>query len=147
VAAVVGYGWGLPDECAGRRQAAIPPAVDAALLIYSYASGIFASRRIERASCRDVGMRFVAANTHPDHDTIATFRWPTGMHSMRRSWRCCYWRASGLLRLGTVSIGGTKIDANASKILSLGALRPRTGAAQHVGNCFDHPEGLPSVRE
>ena len=45
-----------------------------ALLIYSYANGIFSSRRIERATDRDIGVRFVAANVHPDHDTIAVFR-------------------------------------------------------------------------
>ena len=45
-----------------------------ALVIYCYANGIFSSRRIERATHRDIGVRFVAANTHPDHDTIATFR-------------------------------------------------------------------------
>ena len=44
------------------------------LLIYCYANGIFSSRRIERATRRDIGVRFVAANSHPDHDTIATFR-------------------------------------------------------------------------
>jgi hypothetical protein len=43
-------------------------------LVYCYANGIFSSRRIERATWRDVGVRYIAANTHPDHDTIATFR-------------------------------------------------------------------------
>ena len=38
------------------------------------ANGVFSSRRIERATWRDIGARFIAANTHPDHDTIATFR-------------------------------------------------------------------------
>jgi transposase len=45
-----------------------------ALLIYSYANGIFSSRRIERATYRDIGVRFVATNLYPDHDTIAVFR-------------------------------------------------------------------------
>ena len=45
-----------------------------ALLVYSYANGVFSSPRIERATYRDVGTRFIAANTHPDHDTIANFR-------------------------------------------------------------------------
>ena len=44
------------------------------LLVYCYANGIFSSRRIERATHRDIGVRLVAANQHPDHDTIATFR-------------------------------------------------------------------------
>jgi hypothetical protein len=91
-----------------------------ALLIYSYANGIFASRRIERATYRDIAMRFVAANLHPDHDTIATFR-----HINKAAFEAAFLqvlllaRATGLLRLGTVSIDGTKIDANASKIRSV----------------------------
>lgn len=50
------------------------PRMMLALLVYCCANGIFSSRRIERASYRDVGVRFVAANSHPDHDTIAVFR-------------------------------------------------------------------------
>nr|WP_173572225.1 transposase [Acetobacter oeni] len=50
------------------------PRLILALLIFSYANGLFSSRRIERATYRDIGVRFVAANLHPDHDTIATFR-------------------------------------------------------------------------
>jgi transposase len=55
-----------------------------ALLVYSYANGIFSSRRIERATHCDVGVRFVAANTHPDHDTIAVFRRANRSHRARR---------------------------------------------------------------
>jgi transposase len=50
------------------------PRLMLALLVYCYANGVFSSRRIERATYRDIGARFIAANTHPDHDTIATFR-------------------------------------------------------------------------
>ena len=91
-----------------------------ALLIYSYANGIFSSRRIERATWRDIAVRFVAANLHPDHDTIAVFR-----RLNKAAFEAAFLqvlllaRESGLLRLGTVSIDGTKIDANASKIRSV----------------------------
>lgn len=44
------------------------------LLVYCYANGIFGSRPIERATCRDIGVRYVASNCHPDHDTICAFR-------------------------------------------------------------------------
>jgi transposase len=94
-----------------------------ALVVYSYANGIFASRRIERATYRDIGARFIAANTHPDHDTVASFR-----RTNRAAFEAAFLevlllaRESGRLRLGTVSIkpapataGGTKIDADASK--------------------------------
>jgi transposase len=96
------------------------PRLMLALLVYSYANGVFSSRRIERATYRDVGIRFIAANTHPDHDTIASFR-----RSNKPAFEAAFLevlllaREMGLLRLGTVSIDGTKIDANASKIRSL----------------------------
>ena len=86
------------------------------LLVYSYANGIFSSRRIERASYRDIGVRFVAANLHPDHDTIAAFRRANKAAFLQVLLLA---RESGLLRLGTVSIDGTRIDANASKIRSI----------------------------
>ncbi|NKC30435.1 transposase, partial [Falsiroseomonas selenitidurans] len=91
-----------------------------ALLIYCYANGIFSSRRIERATHRDIGVRYVAANLHPDHDTIAAFR-----RANRAAFEAAFLqvlllaRESGLLRLGTVAIDGTKLDANASKIRSV----------------------------
>lgn len=91
-----------------------------ALLIYAYANGIFSSRRIERATHRDIGVRYVAANLHPDHDTIAAFR-----RANRTAFEAAFLQVlllakeSGLLRLGTVAIDGTKLDANASKIRSV----------------------------
>src|ERR1700712_5099412 len=91
-----------------------------ALLIYAYANGLFSSRRIERATYRDIGVRFVAANLHPDHDTIAVFR-----RSNKVAIEAAFLqvlllaRETGLLRLGTVSIDGTKIDANTSKLRSV----------------------------
>lgn len=91
-----------------------------ALLVYSYANGLFSSRRIERATYRDIAVRFVAANLHPDHDTIATFR-RTNKAALEAAFLhvLLLAREAGLLRLGTVSIDGTKIDANASKIRSV----------------------------
>lgn len=92
------------------------PRMMLALLIYCYANGIFSSRRIERATYRDVAVRFVAANTHPDHDTIATFR-----RRNEAAFKAAFLevlllaKELKLLRVGTVSVDGTKIDANASK--------------------------------
>ncbi len=91
-----------------------------ALLVYAYANGVFSSRRIERATYRDLGVRYVAANLHPDHDTIATFR-----RANRTAFEVVFLqvlllaRESGLLRLGMVAIDGTKLDADASKIRSV----------------------------
>jgi transposase len=91
-----------------------------ALLVYAYANGVFSSRRIERATYRDLGVRDVAANLHPDHDTIAAFR-----RANRAAFEAAFLqvlliaREAGLLRLGTVAIDGTKLDADASKIRSV----------------------------
>jgi len=108
----------VADRAGGKAQ--YHPRLMLALLIYSYANGMFSSRRIERASYRDIAVRFVAANLHPDHDTIAVFR-----RSNKAAFEAAFLqvlllaRESGLLRLGTVAIDGTKIDANASKIRSV----------------------------
>lgn len=104
----------------GHGKAQYHPRMMLALLIYCYANGIFSSRRIERASYRDVGVRYVAADTHPDHDTVATFR-RENLAAFQRSFLLVLEMARelGLLKLGTVSIDGTKIDANASKIKSV----------------------------
>jgi transposase len=105
-------------QAGGRPQ--YHPRLMLALLIYCYANGIFSSRRVERATHRDIGARYIAANTHPDHDTIAVFR-----RTNKAAFEAAFLqvlllaRESGLLRLGTVSIDGTKIDANASRIRSL----------------------------
>lgn len=96
------------------------PRLMLALLVYCYANGLFSSRRIERATFRDIGVRFVAANLHPDHDTIAVFR-----RANRMAFEAAFLqvlllaREAGLLRVGVVAIDGTKLDANASKIRSV----------------------------
>ena len=59
---------------AGRGSAAYHPSVLLGLLVYGYASGVFSSRKIERATYDSVAFRFIAAGSHPDHDTLATFR-------------------------------------------------------------------------
>jgi len=108
----------VPDRTGGKPQ--YHPRLMLALLIYGYANGIFSSRRMERATYRDIAVRFVAANLHPDHDTIAVFR-----RSNQAAFEAAFLqvlllaRESGRLRLGMVSIDGTKIDANASKIRSV----------------------------
>lgn len=106
------------DRNSGKPQ--YHPRMMLALLVYAYANGLFSSRRIERATHRDLGMRFVTANTHPDHDTIAVFR-----RQNRPAFEAAFLdilmmaRQTGLLRVGTVSIDGTKIDASASKLRSV----------------------------
>ena len=64
----------LTRQYGGRGSAAHHPAVLLGLLIYGYAGGVHSSRKIERATYDSMAFRFVAANTHPDHDTLAMFR-------------------------------------------------------------------------
>lgn len=101
---------------AGKGIKAYHPAILLSLLFYGYATGVFSSRKIERATYDSVAFRFIAANTHPDHDTIAAFRkrfleqlTPLFVQILLLA------REMGLLKLGKVSLDGTKIKANASK--------------------------------
>lgn len=104
----------------GSGKAQYHPRLMLALLIYCYASGIFSSRQIERATYRNVSVRFIAANSHPDHDTIAKFRRDNAT-AIEAAFSQVLLLAGelGLLKVGMVSIDGTKIDANASKTKSL----------------------------
>ena len=104
----------------GTGKAQYHPRLMLALLIYSYANGVFSSRRIERATHRDVAVRFITADTHPDHDTIAAFR-RANAQAFAAAFAQVLVLAQelGLVKLGMVSIDGTKIDANASKIRSV----------------------------
>jgi len=93
-----------------------PPPMMLSLLIYSYANGIFSSRKIERATYRDIGVRYLTGNTHPDHDTICKFR----RDNFNLVAECFVKvlelaRELGVLRVGKVSVDGTKLKANASK--------------------------------
>ena len=64
----------LTRQYAGRGSAAHHPATLLAILVYGYLSGVFSSRRLEQATYDSVAFRYVAANTHPDHATLASFR-------------------------------------------------------------------------
>ncbi len=64
----------LARAYAGRGSAAYHPEVMLGLLVYGYATGVFSSRKIERATYDSVAFRYLAAGSHPDHDTLATFR-------------------------------------------------------------------------
>src|SRR6202790_602535 len=100
----------------GSGSASYHPAVLLSLLVYGYATGVFSSRKLERATYDSVAFRFIAANDHPDHDTIASFRrrFLPQIEALFVKVLLLA-REMGVLRLGTVALDGTKIHANASR--------------------------------
>jgi transposase len=100
----------------GSGSASYHPKVLLALLVYGYATGVFSSRKLERATYDSVAFRFIAANDHPDHDTIAVFR-RRFLHEIAGLFVqvLLLAREMGVLKMGTVALDGTKIHANASR--------------------------------
>ena len=101
---------------AGKGKKPYHPAMLVALLFYGYATGTFSSRKLEKATYDSMAYRYICANTHPDHDTIATFR-KRFLKELEGLFTqiLLIGQAMGLVKLGTVSLDGTKIKANASK--------------------------------
>ena len=104
------------DEKDGRGQSAYPPAMMVRVLLYGYATGVYSSRKIEARTYEDVAFRYLSADAHPDHDTFAAFRKRhlealAGLFT--QALLLC--EKAGLVKLGHVSIDGTKIKAHASK--------------------------------
>ena len=100
----------------GRGKAAYHPVMMVRLLLYGYCMGVMSSRRIERATYEDVAFRYLAADQHPDHDTIAAFRQqhlPILAQLFTQVLHLC--DQAGLVKLGHVAVDGTKMQANASK--------------------------------
>jgi transposase len=109
-----------------RGGEAIAPEVLLALIFYGYSTGRFSSRKIERATYEDLGFRFVAGGLHPDHDTIANFR-KTFLPELEGLFVQILLLAqlSGILKVGNLSLDGSKIhaDASKSKAVSYGRLK------------------------
>ena len=106
----------MSNSYRGSGSASYHPKLLLGLLVYGYATGVFSSRKLERATYDSVAFRFIAANDHPDHDTIAAFR--------RRFLKdietlfvqvLLLAREMGMLKLGVVALDGTKVHANASR--------------------------------
>ncbi|HIJ42732.1 MAG: IS1182 family transposase [Alphaproteobacteria bacterium] len=106
----------MVGQYSGRGSKPWPPSMMVALLFYGYATGIFSSRKLERASHDSLAFRYICANTHPDHDSIATFR-----RHFAKPLEACFMQilliasTMGVLKLGTVSLDGTKVKANANR--------------------------------
>ena len=106
----------LAETYSGKGFKAYHPEILLSLLFYGYATGVFSSRKIEKATYDSVAFRFISANTHPDHDTIASFR-KRFLEQLKPLFVQILTLAHemGLMKLGKVSLDGTKIKANASK--------------------------------
>jgi len=100
----------------GKGKKPYHPAMLVALLFYGYATGTFSSRKLEKATYDSIAYRYLCANTHPDHDTIASFR-KRFLKELEGFFVeiLLIGQTMGLVKLGTVSLDGTKIKANASK--------------------------------
>jgi len=100
----------------GRGVAGYHPLMLTRVLLYAYAMGMTSSRRIEKATYEDVAIRYLAADQHPDHDTIAAFRQQhlsllAGLFIQALA--MC--QRAGLVKLGNLALDGTKLKANASR--------------------------------
>jgi transposase len=106
----------LIRQYAGRGSKAHHPATLLAILVYGYATGVFSSRRLERATYDSVAFRYIAAGSHPDHDTLATFR-RRFLGELEGLFVQVLELAQEmkLLKLGTLCLDGTKLHANASR--------------------------------
>jgi len=106
----------LKESYQGRGSQPHNPSMLVALLFYGYAVGVFSSRKLERSTYDSVAFRYIAVNRHPDHDTIANFRKRflkelTGLFVQI----LFVARQMGVLKLGNVSLDGSKVKAHASK--------------------------------
>ncbi len=100
----------------GTGSKAWHPALMLSLLFYGYATGVFSSRKLEKATYDSIAFRYTCANEHPDHDSINTFR-----KRFRKEISALFVqilliaRQANWLKMGTISLDGTKMKANASK--------------------------------
>ena len=106
----------LTEAYGSRGSKAYHPEILLSLLFYGYATGVYSSRKIEQATYDSVAFRFISVNTHPDHDTIATSRkrfldqlQPFFVQILVLA------REMGIMKLGKVSLDGTKVKVNASR--------------------------------
>src|SRR5437762_14233360 len=117
-----------------RGGAPYAPEVLLGLLLYGYATGVFSSRKIERATYESVPFRFIAGNMHPDHDTLATFR-RTFLQELKDLFVqvLLLAREADVLKLGNISLDGTKVHADARHSQS-GELQTAAGGGGPVAN-------------
>jgi transposase len=106
----------LIQQYAGRGSKAYHPATLLGILVYGYATGVFSSRRLEQATYDSVAFRFIAANLHPDHDSLAAFR-RRFLDELSDLFLQILEMAKEMkvLKVGNICLDGTKMEANASR--------------------------------
>src|SRR3954451_18730402 len=122
----------------GRSRPAFDPAMMVALILYAYARGNRSSRAIERACVEDVAYRVIAAQTQPDHATLARFveRHQDALAGVfGEVLGLC--ASAGLVGLRVVAVDGSKVAANAELQTEcrLRAPRPRGHRGRPRGRC------------
>ena len=107
---------GIESQYTGGGSEGYPPKMLVALIFYCYASGIFSSRKIEKATYELIPVIFIVQGLHPDHSVISKFR-KRFLKDLEVLFTQILLIASemGILKLGDISLDGTKIKANASK--------------------------------
>jgi len=130
----------------GSGSASYHPSMLFGLLVYGYATGVFSSRKLERATYDSVAFRFIAANDHPDHDTIAAFR-RRFLGEIERLFVQVLLLAgeAGMLKLGTVALDGSKLHANASRHSALSwdyACKLEAQLKAEAADQADLPDGM-----
>lgn len=142
---------------APRGGEAFAPEILLGLLFYGYASGVFSSRKLEKATYENIPFRFIAGGTHPDHDTIAHFR-KAFLNEIQELFVQILLMAqeAGVMKLENISLDGSKIHADASKSKAVSykrlieiesQLRKEVGELLSLGEQADQgekqlPEGL-----
>ncbi len=111
----------LERRCSGGGKDPHHPSLLPGLPFHGCATGVLSSRRLERATHDSVAYRCIAANSHPDHDTTASFR-KRFLDELQGLFVRILLIAqeTGLLKLGNASLDGTKVQANASRHKALG---------------------------
>ena len=106
----------IENEYSGRGSRPWPPSMMVALLFYGYATGVFSSRKLEKQTYDSLAFHFICAGKHPDHDSINEFR-----GRFAEQLKACFTQIlliasiMGAVKLGNVSLDGTKVKASASK--------------------------------
>ena len=108
----------IEDTYSPIGNKAYPPKMMLSLLFYRYTQGIFSSRKIERATSEIIPVMFITHGISPDHSVIARFRKDFGKEIESMFAQILEIASSmGVFKLGDISLDGTKIEANARRLL------------------------------